>query len=88
MILASTLPASEGREMRHYAWSVLFVYKNNVGIYLLLWETLGIPVFKDTVVQPTMQSTSTILNDLGRDAVRTGCLIVLETENGLLHLVK
>ena len=46
--------------------TLLSVYKNNGGIFSLLWETLGGPSVKHKVVQPPMQSTSTILNDHGR----------------------
>ena len=68
--------------------TLLLVYKNNVGIFPLLWETLSGPAVKDEIMQPSVQSTATILNDLRRDVVRTGCFVVFESENGPFHFLK
>ena len=65
----------------------LLVYKNNVGIFPLLWETCSGPAVKDEIMQPFVYSTTTILNDLRRDVVRTGCFVVYESENGPFHFV-
>ena len=61
--------------------TLLLVYMNNVGIFPLLWETFSGPAVKDKIIQPSVQSTSTILNDLSRDVVRTGCFVIIETSS-------
>ena len=66
----------------------LLVNKNNVGIFSLLRETLSGTAVKDKIMQPFVQCTATIINDCSRDVVRTGCLVVFETENGLYQFVK
>ena len=66
----------------------LHVCKNNVGIFRWLWETLSDSTVRDIIMHPSEKSTSTILNDLSRDVVRTGCSVVTKTENGLFHFVK
>ena len=71
-----------------YSVTILLVYKNNVGIFQLLWETHSGPAAKDEIMQPFVQSTHTILNDLSRDVVRTSCFVVLETANGSYHFIK
>ena len=65
--------------------TLLLVYKNNVGIFILL---ISGPAVKDKIMQPSVKSISTILNDLSRDVVRTSCLVVFDTENGLFHFDK
>ena len=58
MILASTLPAIERREMPRLATfclvNLLLVYKDNVGIFPLLGKTLSGPTLKDKIMQPPM----------------------------------
>ena len=34
--------------------TLLLVYKNNVGIFSLLWETISGPAFKDKIMQPSV----------------------------------
>ena len=67
---------------------LLHMYKDNVVIFPLPWETYSGPAVKDEIMQPSVYGTSTILNDLSWDLVRTGCFVVCETENGLFHFVK
>ena len=64
------------------------VHMNNVGIFQFLWETLSGPAVRDKIMQPSVENMPTILNDLSRDVVRTGCFVIFETENGLFNFVK
>ena len=67
--------------------TLLLVYNNNVDIFPLLWETLSGQAIKDKMMQPSVISISTIVNDLSMDDVRTDRYVVSETENGLFNFV-
>ena len=59
--------------------SFLLEYNDNVGIFPLLWEKLGVPINKDKIVQPLMLGKPTIIDDHRKNVERTGCFVVIET---------
>ena len=59
--------------------TLLFVYKDNVGIFPLLRVRFGGPAVKDKIMQSQILGATTIFGDLGWN-VWTDCFVVLATE--------